>query len=333
MTCRPSVPTAAALALCCAATAWAPAPAAAQSGSGTTTAAVLQLPAGSRAGALGGAYTAAGDGDVLFYNPAGAAWLNAAAGVAYQRHIADIGFSTIAAAASIGRASIGLTFGVLDYGTIDELVPDPAFDDQRGIETGERLGANDAVGRVTIAAPLFGRRLAVGASIGLLWITLAESARTATVYDVGLQYRARDGLTVGAALRNAGDPLEGANLVPADLPTEVRAGLAWAVPAEWWPRARFAVHADVIEPLNDGATALATGVEVRTPPGTGPGAGLAHGVEAAVRIGYNGTAGAGGLGRLHLGAGLTLHGLAVDYMIQSLGDLGTAHRVGVRVDR
>jgi hypothetical protein len=51
--------------------AFAAAPLAAQ-GVGTTGAQVMQLPAGARAAALSGAYTAAsGDADVLFYNPAG----------------------------------------------------------------------------------------------------------------------------------------------------------------------------------------------------------------------------------------------------------------------
>ncbi|NIQ52057.1 MAG: hypothetical protein GWN71_00780, partial [Gammaproteobacteria bacterium] len=66
-------------------------PVAAQSGVGTAGAQVLQLPTGSRAPALAGAYVAgSGDADLLFYNPAGTAALNGAVSLAYQSYFEDI---------------------------------------------------------------------------------------------------------------------------------------------------------------------------------------------------------------------------------------------------
>jgi hypothetical protein len=303
-------------------------PAAAQSGDGTTTAAVLQLPGGSRAAGFGGAYTAATDGDVVFYNPAGAAWLAGHASVSWQRQTEQIGFMTGAAAATLGPVALAVTVAMLDFGSITELVPDPAFGGQRGIETGNTVSASDVVARVGIAAPLLGRRLAIGASAGLFWSTLAESARTATVLDAGMQYRASSRVMLGAALRNAGGPLDGANLGPADLPTEIRAGIVYELPPAPARALMAAAHFDVIEPLNGGATAFALGVEggttrAATVPG---GASLA----AVLRAGFNGTPGPQGVGRLHAGAGLVLGALAVDYTLQSMGVLGMTHRVGVR---
>jgi hypothetical protein len=302
------------------------APVMAQSGNGTTTAAVLQLPGGGRAAGFGGAYTAASEGDVVFYNPAGAAWLRAWAGLAYQRHAEQISFATAAGALSFGPGVIVASVGMLDFGSIDEIVPDPAFGGQRGMETGNRIGAHDVVARVAVAAPLPGGRLAAGASVGLLWSILAESGRTATVFDAGLQYRAGGGVTLGAALRNAGGPLEGATLVPADLPTEVRGGLAYEVPSSLTGPFTATAHLDLIGPLNDGATTFAIGAEagiLRTGPASG-------GVTATLRAGFNGAAGSDGVGRVHVGAGLALGTLAVDYTLQNMGVLGLTHRVGVR---
>jgi hypothetical protein len=306
-------------------------PAMAQGGSGTTTAAVLQLPAGSRAAGFGGAYTGASEGDVVFYNPAGAAWLPGYASLAYQRHAEQIGFATAAAALSIGPAAIAVTVAALDFGSIREIVPDPAFGGQRGNETGNSLGASDVVTRVGVAVPLLGRRLAAGASAGLLWSVLAESSRTATLFDAGVQYRAGAGVSLGAALRNAGGALTGANLVPADLPTELRAGVAYAVPPALTGPLAASAHLDLIEPLNDGSTTFALGVEAglaqpaATPGGTP--------LTAVLRAGFNGAPGAAGVGRLHAGAGVALGTIAVDYTLQNMGVLGLTHRIGVRWNR
>jgi hypothetical protein len=320
--------TAAATAVVIAAGALAP-PVAAQSSRGTTSATVLQMPAGGRAAGFGGAYTAAADGDVLFYNPAGAAWLSATASMAYQRHSEQIGFGTAAASLRIGPAAAALTLGVLDYGSIAEVVPDPAFGGQRGMETGAMVGASDVVARIALAAPIPGSRLAVGASFGLVWITLAESVRTAEIYDAGLHYRAGDALSIGAALRNAGAQLEGAGLVPADLPTEVRAGAAWALPVAFTRGVQVRSHLDLIAPLNEGGRTFAIGVEGATESIAGVMAG-GHPLGAAVRAGFNGAPGTDAAGRLHAGAGLTLGSVSLDYALQRMNVLGMTHRIGVR---
>ncbi|CAN5888538.1 hypothetical protein BH23GEM9_BH23GEM9_01110 [soil metagenome] len=300
-------------------------PVAAQSNYGTTGAAVLQLPAGSRAAAMGGAYTAAADGDAIFYNPAAAVWLAASASLAYQRHVDEIGFGTVGATRAFRPVAVALTFGFLDYGTIAEIVPDPAFGGQRGEETGLSASAAEVVGRITLAAPLLRRRLAAGVSAGLLWVSVAETGRIAAVFDAGLQYRAGHGLAFGAALRNAGGPLEGARLGPLDLPTEVRGGVSYLAPPLAGP-VSVTIHADLVAPVNDGPTALAAGAEAAIV--TRP-----DGLSAALRAGYNGTVGPAGVGPLHLGAGITRAEFSLDYVFQDMGVLGAVHRFGVRWSR
>jgi hypothetical protein len=302
-----------------------PAGAAAQTGSGTTGAAVLQLPAGARAAALGGAYAAAADADALFYNPASAAWFSAVAGASYQRHADDIGFATAAASFRVGPAAVGVALAHLDYGSISEVRPDPAFGGQRGAETGRSVGASEVAGRVLIAAPLPGQRVTVGAAAGLVWVGLAETGRLAPVIDAGVQFRAGSGLALGAALRNAGGPLDGARLTAAPLPTELRGGATWDVPFEGPADVRLSVSADAIFPT-DASTTAALGAELLLP--TGPRA-----ITGSLRAGYNGTAGAAGVGRISFGGGLARDRFALDYAFQDMSALGAVHRFGVRWTR
>lgn len=298
-----------------------PAPASAQSASGTTGAAVLQLPGGGRAAGMAGAYVAADDGDAIFYNPAGAAWIGAAGMVSYQRHVDQIGFGTAAAAFNVGPVLM-LSAGFLDFGSVAEVIPDPAFGGQRGEETGRSVDASELVVKAGVAIRLPGGRAAVGGSFGVLYTAVAETGRTGSIFDFGAHYRLGRGLTAGAALRNAGDDLDGARLAAAPLPSEVRAGLAWR-PAPVTGGVRLSLHGDAVQPLNGGDTGFATGVEAAAPAGM-------PGLDVAVRVGYNGALGAAGVGRLHLGAGLSHGSFGLDYAFQDMSALGAVHRFGVR---
>jgi hypothetical protein len=305
------------------------APAAGQAGAGTAAAAVLQIPAGGWAAGLGGAFTAGSGSDVLFYNPAGAAWEAGAAGAAHQRHVMGSAYTSAAAAARVRRVTVAVTFAALDFGSVEELVPDPAFGGQRGAETGRRAAASDVAARMALAVPLPGGRLAAGVSLGLFYSTLAESVRTAEVLDAGVHYRPADGLRLGAALRNVGR-LTGAGLEPADLPTELRTGAAWTLPPFLPGGLVTQLHGDAVFPRYDAPNAIAAGLELLAPalppvPGTGH-----QRLTGALRAGFNGAQGSRALGRLHYGAGLGLGNLALDYTFQPMGDLGATHRLGIR---
>jgi hypothetical protein len=297
--------------------------AAAQSGDGSHTAAVLTLPGGGRAGGMGGAYVAGADVDALFYNPAGASWLRGAASASYQRHVEDIGYATAAGGGRVGPIAIAVSVGFLDYGSIAEIRPDPDYGGQRGTETGSSVDASEMAARATVAYALLDDRLSVGASAGVLWVSVAETGRAAPIFDAGVQYRVRTGLTTGAALRNAGGDLTGAGLASAPLPTEVRAGASYRLPFLPFDGTSAVTHVDLIAPLRHGSAAAAVGVEVRHTPDSRPFA-------AALRAGYNGASGGGGLGLLHVGAGIEIERFALDYAFQSMDLLGSVHRLGVR---
>jgi hypothetical protein len=318
-----------AFALC---TAWAATldvrPARGQAGAGSAAAAVLQIPAGSRASGLGGAYTAARDSDALFYNPASAAWAELSAGLAFQRHVMDAGYSSAAAAARVRFLSAAITFTVLDFGAVNELVPDPAFNGQRGMLTGDRVGAGDVAGRIVVGLPLLDGRLAAGAAVGVLWSSLAESARTAELLDAGVQYFGNDEGSIRTALPNAGSALSGSRLADARLPTELRTGVVWS-PTFASVGLEPSLHVDVISPLYDAPNSIAAGLEVRTAAATLGGQPFA----AALRAGFNGAPGAHAVGRFHYGAGLDVQRLGIDYTLQPMGELGVTHRLGVRWSR
>ena len=302
-----------------------PAPLAAQDGPGSTGATVLQLLAGSRAGALSGAYTAgSGDADVLFYNPAGIAGLGAAASLSYQSHVEDIGVATGAGAFRIGRVVLGASAIFLDYGEIEELRPDPAFGNQTGVATGNMLGASEVAARVAAALPLLADRLRLGAAVGLVSVDLAGVSRSTPLLDVGAQYDLPR-VTIGAALRNFGGSLGGDELAEADLPTEARLGAALRLTTRENLGAMIA--ADLVSELNEGGTGVVAGVEAGlVPTGTSR-------IGAVGRFGYNGTSGEDGLGAVQVGAGLSLGGFAVDYAWQNYDMFGSLHRFGVRWSR
>lgn len=309
-----------ALALICAALLL-PGTTAAQARDGTRTAAVLVLPAGARAAALGSAYVAAADVDALFYNPAAAGWLDLAGSAAYQRQFDDVGFATAAGAARIGPATFGLAFGYLDFGSIAEVRPDPEYGGQRGFETGETWDAGEAIARAMLAIHTLDGRLSIGAGGGVLLVFIAETGRTTPVFDAGAQYRVSDRLTAGLALRNAGGDLEGARLAPAPLPTELRGGVAWEVPWTPAPSVSLLATADAVVPFGGGPLASA-GLEAAYSP-DGP-------VTALLRAGWNGTGGAGGVGAGAAGAGIRIGHVAVDYALQDMDVLGLVHRLGLR---
>jgi hypothetical protein len=300
-------------------------PVRAQDGAGSAGAAVLQMIAGGRAAGLSGAYTAAtGDADVLFYNPAGIAGLPAAASFSYQKHVEDIGLASAAGAFQVGRFVVGISALFLDYGEIDEIVPDPAFGGQTGMETGNSLSASEMAARVGAAMPLMDGRLSVGAAAGIVATDLAGVSRRAPMLDLGAQYVLSFG-TIGASLRNLGGSLSGEDLADASLPSELRVGGAFQLATASGLGALAA--ADLVAGLAEGTTGFVGGLEA----GLFPTA--AGGLGAVGRVGFNGAAGDDGLGALQFGGGLTLAGFGVDYAYQNYDFFGTLHRVGIRWSR
>lgn len=296
----------------------APAALRAQSGAGTAAQQVLQLPAGARAAAFGGAYAGAADADVLFYNPAGSGGLATAAAFSYQRHVQDVSFGTLALARAVGPVVVGVGVAYLNAGTIDVIEPDPAYGGERGRPTGASASATESATRLTIALPV-GERVRLGAAAGFATSAIAGATRSAPFGDLGAQL-VLPRVTVGASVRNLGGRLTGDG-IGADLPREARLGAEAELPGGAGLGGR--VSADWVQDLVGGTGWIAGGVEAGLPASASRAVGLLG------RVGYN--AGGDALqGALTLGGGLQVRGLAVDYAWQRMDAFGSVHRLGVR---
>lgn len=295
-----------------------PATIAAQDGPGTAAQQALQLPAGARAAALGGAYAGAADADVLFYNPAGSGALATAASLSFQRHVQDVTFGTLALARGMGRVVVGLGIAYLDAGSIDVVEPDPTYGGERGRATGTSATANETASRLTVATAV-GDRLRVGAAAGLATTSVAGVSRSAPFGDLGAQL-VLPRVTVGASLRNLGGRLQGDG-ASADLPREARLGTEVELPA--FGRLGGRLMADWVQDLVGGSGWLAGGLEAGTPTSASRPVGIVG------RAGYS-AAGDDLQGALTLGGGVQVRGLSVDYTWQRMQAFGSVHRVGVR---
>lgn len=284
---------------------------------GKTGAQVLQLTAGARAAALSGAYSAvAGDADALFHNPAGIAAARIGVSASYETHATGIAFGSAAGFTQLGPVFVGASVAYLDEGSIDEITPDASFGGNVGTATGTKLSAAETAARVSVALPLSGGRLRVGASFGYVSSSVAELRQGAPVIDAGLQYDVA-GITTSATLRNAGGPLSGGG---DPLPTEARVGAA--VPLRRNGRFTAQAFGDAIARLHEGTFDAAAGIEAGVLP-------LREGMLGAVaRVGVD--AEAEQLGRLRFGAGITLSRISFDYAYQNYRVIGAVHRVGLR---
>lgn len=293
---------------------------AAAQGAGSTGAQVLQFSAGSRAGALSGAYAGAADIDALFYNPAGAAAVKYGAALAYETFVEEITLGSFAGAVSLGRFTFGLSGLYLDAGSIDEIVPAPEFGGQTGTATGKSISAAEGIARLSLAMPV-GERLRLGLSAGMLSNTIADQSTTTPAFDAGAQMDLSFG-TIGLALRNVGGSIKGDTWADADLPTEARLGAAVGLERGDGLGATF--NGDLVMRLREGAAGVVFGAEA------GYLASAERTLGAVARVGFSAADGDGSIGALKFGAGISMGSLAVDYAFQNVDFFGAVHRLGVR---
>ena len=288
---------------------------------------VLALAPSPRATALGGAYAAGAPGDpfALFHNPAGIAGPRAAdrhgaigwvLGGAYRAHVGDAASGSLAArfVAPGGAAAVALRY--LDYGAVEEIVPDPAFGGERGMATGARVRGTEVALSTAYAFEV--GVVALGAGLDVVRTDLVDLDAVAVAGAAGARVGLWDGrLAVGAAVQNLGS--DGGPGRDAPLPRTYRGGVALALAAA--SRLRVRVAADAAGPWD------------RIRPALGAEVGLVGngGVVLEARLGWDGSVGRGdALEEFSYGGGIALGALAVDYAYRGVGVLGDAHQIGVR---
>jgi len=179
-------------------------------GTGTSGAQFLQLSAGGRASALGGAYTAFAHGvESVYINPAGLARLvqKEAAFTHYQLY-ADMTYENVAVAVPLSSGTITFSAQAFLSGDIQETT----IDSPQG--TDRTISANDLSFNLSYARNMTDKFTA-GATFKLLVLNLAEVQATGVAFDVGALYNVgvkniRIGFAVsnfGPDLRYKGEPL------------------------------------------------------------------------------------------------------------------------------
>lgn len=275
---------------------------------GAETAAFLDVGAGARATALGGAYTAlADDSDALYWNPAGLARME-------KRQVslshAELGGGNrhdyLSYAHPASRAPFAGAFTYLSYGSLD---------------------GRDALGRQTGAYNASDAAFAFGAGVKTEWADFGASGKylrshigSMEAQGVALDAGARRELPAGsgkvvlaAALRNIGPGLKYADQRN-DLPLRANFGAAY----------RFAAGHSVAAEIQDGPRGAGTE--------GGAGGEFKAGEGVFLRLGYTSKSAAiGGSGfdaarGLTLGLGLSRGGYSLDYAAQAAGELGNTHR-------
>lgn len=168
---------------------------------GTAGAQELLIPVGSRGTAMAGAYVAGISGlEAIEWNMAGLAGMsnNGQAMSSYSSWIADIGVTSAAIASSFGGSSVfGISLKSLDFGNIPvttALLPDGT-------------GENYSPSYLTFSF-LFSRkmtdRIFFGSSVKLVSESIMRESARGMAIDVGVQYKADNGFSLGASLKNLG---------------------------------------------------------------------------------------------------------------------------------
>ena len=168
---------------------------------GTAGAEELRIPVGSRGVALGGGVVAEANGvDALFWNPAGASFVNKSAEAMFSHvsFIADLKVNYLAVIANFGGGGVfGLSLKSLDFGQI----PLTTVDAPDG--TGETFSPNYLTAALSYSRRMTDR-IYVGANFKLISERILRESAVGFAVDIGLQYRLESGLRFGAVMKNVG---------------------------------------------------------------------------------------------------------------------------------
>lgn len=275
---------------------------------------LLELPASTRALALGNAFVAAGEDEAsIFYNPAQLATVRKlSAGLSVQQWF--LGQTVAAAAAAVhafhGTAAFGLQ--VLDYGSSERAFDDPGGG--LGEPSGSTISAGDYVASLAYAVSVHGLR--VGATGKFVSQRLVDESGSTGALDVGAAFDVK-GVTLAASLQNMGGEISLAG-DRRSLPRLVRVGAA------------IPVHnvgpVDLLGTVElthiDGDTKPFGGVEVEY---EAPG-----GVTILGRVGALDRPTGADISPVSFGGGLRALHFALDYAYEGSAVFGAMHRVGVR---
>lgn len=266
---------------------------------GTLSGAFLKLGNGVRAPSMGEAFTAvADDATATYWNPAGLANLaGSEISATYNLWLVDTSYSNIHYAKPLGPGVLGASILYLSYGSISETT------DTQRLGTGRIFSPSAYVATVAWGQAI-NEQLSLGGAVKFLGQNIDSCGDSGLAMDAGLSYFLSPlGVKLGAVIQNIGG----------SFPQTIRIGTAKKLLNE-----RLNLSLDLDLP-NDNKAYASLGGEFSVLP------------QFILRAGFNTKSEEGSGGNLGIGLGLNLSRFAVDYGYVPYGDLGSAHRVGVRV--
>ena len=172
--------------------------------SGTTAASFLEIGVGSRAMALGGAFTASvDDATALYWNPAGLARMTTAEVVtSHAEWLADLNHDYVGVAVPLGGGVVGASVTML---SVPETVVRTELNQQG---TGETYDAADVALGLSYGRAITDR-FSLGGTVKYIQQRIWNSSATSVALDLGTQFRTDffGGLTIGAQVSNFGTDL------------------------------------------------------------------------------------------------------------------------------
>jgi len=172
---------------------------------GTTAAKFLSIGIGSRANAMGGAYSAvANDATSLYWNPSGIASVNEyQTSFTYTKLFADINLNFFGLVVPLGEAgSIGVSITALDYGEMEvttEFAPDG---------TGEIFSAGSYAFGLSYARNITDD-FAIGATVKYIREDIFNSSASGFAFDIGTKFKTPFfGVVLASSISNYGTKMQ-----------------------------------------------------------------------------------------------------------------------------
>ena len=282
----------------------------------------LRVEPGARASSLAGAFdTYTDDPNAMFYNPATLSTItqNKVSG-GFGKYLLDINFGTLAYAQKykdIGWFGLGVKY--FDYGSFDRA-------DENGAATGETFGANDLMVSVGFSNYIY-EVVNYGVTVKYVYSGIAEYKSSAVALDFGLLYLIPEQqIGIGLGVNNLGAQLDSYIDTKEKLPLDLR--VSFSKKLEHTP-ARISV---TFSKLNESREKLIQHIKSFAIGGE-----FTFSEHVAVRLGYNNEK----RQDMKLGTSLGIAGFSTglgikfadkymfDYSLNSLGKVGSTHRVNI----
>lgn len=284
----------------------------------------LKLDVGARASALGGSFsTSVDDSYSMFYNPAAISTITKSQGrVGFHKYLLDINGGTAAYNQKLGNSGyFGAGIRYVNYGSFEGY-------DENSVALGS-FSANDLAVSVGYSN-VYTDNFHYGASLKFIYSNIGEYSSSAFAADLGVQYIIPASMwNIGISLLNVGGQITKYGSVSEDLPIDLRAGISKRL--EHLPL-RVYFEFDNLASGEEDFFGRLKNISV--------GGEFEVSKNVDLRVGYNNgqrqdlkTGSSLGIAGFSAGIGLRLiENYSLDYAFNSLGNVGSNHRIDIGFD-